>query len=85
MDRAVVKYYPDADVLVIELSSEPIADEELLDNDIVIGYNREGKIVRIEILDASRRGLLDAVKQLLVHRVDIARQVVKELNIAQLA
>lgn len=55
MGRAVVRYYPDADVLVIELVDEPIADEELLDNDIVAGYGESGKIVRIEILDASRR------------------------------
>jgi len=83
MGRAVVRYYPDADALVAELSDEPIVDEELLDNDIVVSYGRSGKVVRIEILDASRRGLLEAVKQLLTHRTDPAVQVVKELGIAQ--
>ncbi len=34
----VLKYYPDTDVLVIELGKDGIVDEEWLGNDIVVGY-----------------------------------------------
>ena len=37
-----VLYDPEADVLVVKLREGTVADEELLDNDVVVGYDREG-------------------------------------------
>jgi len=50
----VLKYYPDADVLVVELEKDKIVDEEWLDNDVVVGYDSNGRIVRIKIHYASK-------------------------------
>ena len=41
-----------------------MADEELLDNDVIIGYDREGRVVYVEVLDASKKGLISALAEL---------------------
>jgi hypothetical protein len=35
-----VLYDPEADVLVVKLREGAVADEELLDNDAIVGYDR---------------------------------------------
>ncbi len=60
----VLKYYPDIDVLVIELGKDGIVNEEWLGNDIVVGYSENKRIARIEIRYASKRGLVNIVKEL---------------------
>ena len=45
-----VKYDPEADVLVFEVRKGALANEELLDNDVVLGYDNEGKMASVEIL-----------------------------------
>ena len=37
---------------------------ELLDNDVLLGYDSDGKIVSVEIMDTSRKGLLNALIEL---------------------
>ena len=44
-----VKYDHETDVLVFKVR-EALANEELLDNDVVLGYDNEGKMASVEIL-----------------------------------
>jgi uncharacterized protein YuzE len=58
----VVRHDPEADVLVVKLREGAVADEELLDNDVVVGYDWEGRAVYVEVLDASKKGLVSALE-----------------------
>ena len=49
-----IKYYPDADALDIRISDEKPDYGEEAGEEIVLHYTKEGKLVKIEILDASR-------------------------------
>jgi len=60
----IVRYDPEADVLVLKVREGALANEELLDNDDVLGYDNEGKMVSVEILDASKKGLFNALLEL---------------------
>jgi uncharacterized protein YuzE len=60
----IIRYDPEADVLVVKLREGAVADEELLDNDAVVGYDREGRVVYVEVLDASKKGLISALAEL---------------------
>jgi uncharacterized protein YuzE len=48
------KYYPDADALDIRINDEKPDYGEEAGEEIVLHYTKEGKLVKIEILDASR-------------------------------
>ena len=53
-----------ADALYLNLTDRPIKDSEEIADGIVVDYDAEGRIVGIEILDASKRtGFPDALKQ----------------------
>jgi len=71
-----VKYDPEADVLVFKVREGALADEELLDNDVILGYNSEGKIVSVEIIDASKKGLLNALMELVKSRAKLRFQAI---------
>ena len=73
MDLAI-RYDPEADVLVLKVREGTLADEELLDNDVILGYNSEGKIVSVEIIDASKKGLLNALMELVKPRAKLRFQ-----------
>ena len=47
-------------MLVVKLGEGAVADEELLDNDAAVGYDREGRVVHVKVLDASKKGLISA-------------------------
>ena len=55
----IIRYDPEVDILVIKIREGEIADEELLDNDILIGYDQQKRIVSIEIWEATKKGLLN--------------------------
>ena len=57
----IIRYDPEVDILVIKIREGEIADEELLDNDILIGYDQQKRIVSIEIWEATKKGLLNAL------------------------
>jgi len=40
----IIRYDPEADVLVIKLKEGSLVDEELLDNDVILGYDSKGSI-----------------------------------------
>ena len=60
----IIKYDSEADVLVVKVKEGALADEEMLDNDIILGCDKSGKLVSVEILDASKKGLLSAFMEL---------------------
>ena len=76
-----MKYYPDTDILVIELGRKKVVDEELLDNDIVLGLDEEGKPVRIEIHNASRRGLANILYEYAKTRKELIKHIMKQTAI----
>jgi uncharacterized protein YuzE len=53
----VLKYDSKADILSVKLRPGEINDEKLLENDVLIGLDKEGELVALEIWDASKRGL----------------------------
>jgi len=73
----VLRYYPDVDILVVELSSGSIVDEEWLDNDVVIGYGEGGRVVRVEVHNALKRGLLNIIEELVKVRRDMVEHILK--------
>ena len=60
----VIRYDPKADILVIKLEEGETVDENLLDNDVLLGLGENGRIVSLEVWDASKRGLLETLTDL---------------------
>lgn len=59
----LIEYDPDADVLTVNLRpGSRIAEDQLLDDDIIVSLDEKGEVV--QVLDASRRGLLEALRDL---------------------
>jgi uncharacterized protein YuzE len=50
-----VKYYQDVDVLNIRFSEAPVDESDEEKPGIILDYDKDGNIVGIEILNASRR------------------------------
>ncbi len=50
-----VKYNKEVDVLIIQISVGEISESDESKPGIIIDYDKEGNILRIEILDASKR------------------------------
>ena len=69
----IVKYDPEADVLTIKIKEGALADEELLDNDIILGYDSGKNLVSIEVLDASKKGLLNTLTELMKSKSNVAK------------
>jgi len=69
----IINYDPEADVLALKLREGLVVDEKLLDNDVVLGYDGDGRIVSVEVLDASNRGLMNA----LIELAKVKREAVK--------
>ena len=76
----IIKYDPEGDVLVFKVKEGALVDEELLDNDVVIGYGRNGKNVSVEVHDASRKGLLNALLELAKSKKDAAKFLLSKIG-----
>lgn len=50
-----VKYDKETDILYIQLAVEPIAESDEQREGVILDFNASGRIVGIEILDASQR------------------------------
>ena len=59
-----IKYYPDADALVMKVSDEKPDHGEQVGEEMILHFTRDNKLVKIEILDASRT-VLDMLKPIL--------------------
>jgi uncharacterized protein YuzE len=66
--------------MVIKLKEGSLVDEELLDNDVILGYDSEGNMVSMEILDASRKGLVNALFELAKSRKKEVRFLLSKIN-----
>ncbi len=76
----IIKYDPEADVLVFKVKEGALVDEELLNNDVILGYDGEGKIVSVEIIDASKKGLLNALIELAKSRKDTVKLLLSKIG-----
>jgi len=76
----IINYDSEADVLVLKLREGSIVDEELLDNDVVLGYDGDGKVVAMEILDASRKGLLNVLVELAKARREAVELILSKIS-----
>ena len=61
----ILKYDPKADILAIKLKEKTVKNEKLPDSDVVLGYDVNGELVALEIWDASKRGLLKGLTDLI--------------------
>jgi uncharacterized protein YuzE len=50
-----VKYDPEVDVLSIVLSDAPVEESDEAKPGVILDYDKNGNVVGLEILDASRR------------------------------
>jgi len=51
----IVRYYPEANVLVLKVREGALANEEWLDNDVVLGYDNEEKRSQLKYLTPQRK------------------------------
>ncbi len=51
-----IKYDQEVDILVIRISDKKIVDSDELRKGIILDYDENGNVVKIEILDASKKG-----------------------------
>jgi uncharacterized protein YuzE len=76
----IINYDPEADVLVLKLREGLVVDEELLDNDVVLGYDGDGRVVSVEVLDTSKRGLMNALIELAKAKREAVKLVLSKIS-----
>jgi uncharacterized protein YuzE len=76
----IINYDSEADVLVLKLREGSLIDEELLDDDVVLGYDGDGRVVSMEILDASRKGLLNVLIELAKARREAVELILSKIS-----
>jgi len=54
-----IKYYPDADVLVVVLRGDPPLDAVEEPGGVILSYGEDGQPVSLELLHASARRLIE--------------------------
>jgi len=66
MVKKIIEYDVKADVLTIHLIEDfKVVEDKLLDNDVVVSFDENGKVVQIQVLDASKKGLIEILINLL--------------------
>ncbi len=76
----IISYDPEADILVLKVGEGALVDEELLDNDVILGYDCNGKVVSVEILDASKKGLLNTLVEMAKARKDTIKLLLSKIG-----
>jgi uncharacterized protein YuzE len=76
----IIKYDSQSDVLVVKVKEGALADEELLDNDIILGCDKNGQLVSLEVLDASKKGLLNAFMELAKSKKETAKLLLSKIS-----
>jgi uncharacterized protein YuzE len=56
IENCWIKYDKEVDILVIRISDKKIVDSDELRKGIILDYDENGNVVKIEILDASKKG-----------------------------
>lgn len=49
-----IQYYPETDTLAIELTTKPIANTDAVTDDLILDYDRDGKVVAITLDNYSK-------------------------------
>jgi uncharacterized protein YuzE len=57
-----------------------LADEELLDTDVLLGYDKDGGVVSLEVLDASKKGLLKAFVELAKSKKETVKLLLSKIS-----
>ena len=52
----------------------------MLENNVILGYDNEGKMVSVEILDASKKGVLNALFELARSRKDAVKHLLSKIG-----
>jgi len=66
MVKRIIEYDVKADVLTINLIEDfKVVEDKLLDNDVVVSFDENGKVVQIQVLDAGKKGLMEILINLL--------------------
>lgn len=73
----ILKYDPKADILTMKLKEGAITNEKLLNNDVLLGYDKNNELVAIEVWDASKHGLLKTLADLANEKREIAETILK--------
>jgi uncharacterized protein YuzE len=74
---SMIKYDPKAGILTMKIREGAIANEKLLDNDVLLGYDKNNELVAVEIWDASKHGLLKTLVDLANEKEKSPRQFSK--------
>ncbi|RLI62175.1 MAG: DUF2283 domain-containing protein [Candidatus Asgardarchaeum californiense] len=69
-----ISYDRVADALYIKFSNENIAESDEISDGIILDYNKDGKIIGIEILNYSKRNI-DLNKLIMLHEEEIVAEV----------
>jgi len=78
MLKKPIEYDVEADVLTINLvDNVKVAEDRLLDNDIVVSFNKNGEVVQIQILDASKKGLVEALINIAKSKKHLLSKIIK--------
>jgi len=64
MNKEIIRYDPETDILTIFIREGKAVDAEWLDNDIIILLNENNKPIEIEIHNARQKGLIKTLQQL---------------------
>ncbi len=64
VEGRIIEYDPGSDILVIRIRRGKAVDSEWLDNDVVLLYGEDGRLLEVEIHRARSRGLVEAVLEL---------------------
>lgn len=66
-----INYYPETDSLYIDLSSKPGADSLEISEGVVLDYDKEGRLIGIDIDNASKKLELS---ELILNQVPVKAQ-----------
>lgn len=73
----VLRYDPKADILTVKLREGAVADEKLLENDVLLGFDKKGELVSVEVWDASKRGLLKSLTDLAREKKEVVKTILE--------
>lgn len=60
----LVRVDREADALYLELTSAGVEESEEISDGVILDYDKEGNLVGIEILNASKKGGVDALRNI---------------------
>jgi uncharacterized protein YuzE len=68
----IMNYDSDADVLVLKFGEGLV--------DVVLGYDCDGRVVSVEVLDASKRGLMNVLIELAKAKREAVKLILSKIS-----